>query len=146
MEEINNQEINLDLLPSIYNTNDRIIQSSPYGTCSTILINLVHGFLCPDKPYHFVEDNIYNKDYIKNFLVVKTHYVDVDRLINIQKEYNLYFVMSERYDNKYKSLIDNVFRTYKNVLIINYNELNETSELPLKEIVENVFVLLRRQG
>lgn len=105
----------------------RIIQSSPPRTGSTVLINLLHGFLKPNEPIHWDTHKCIHK-----FIITKTHETDIDKLSNMfGRQYNLYFVMSERNDEHVKALLN----ARPNVLVIGYDELNETPELSLDHII-----------
>ena len=112
----------------------RIIQSSPERTGSTLLLNLIHGFLSPEEEIHWDTDVKINE-----YLITKTHNINVDDMINRYKRYDLYFVMSERNDNKVKKLIDNRYREYSNVLIINYININVTDYLTIERVIEYSF-------
>ncbi len=114
--------------------NIRIIQSSPPQTGSTFLLNIIHGFLCPYESIHWNTENL-----IDSFLITKTHETDLNKFIERYKNYDLYFVMSERNDEKIQKLIDKDYRNMKNVLIINYDEINETKTNTLDNIVNNMF-------
>uniref|UniRef100_A0A6C0LLC6 Sulfotransferase domain-containing protein n=1 Tax=viral metagenome TaxID=1070528 RepID=A0A6C0LLC6_9ZZZZ len=113
---------------------NKIIQASPSHTGSTLLLNLIHGFLAPAEQIHWKTENK-----IHNHLITKTHNTSVDNLIEQFKQYKLWFVMSERNDEKTCKLIDDKYRKHRRVLIINYNEINETPSLSLDNIVENIF-------
>lgn len=113
---------------------NRIIQSSPPHTGSTLLLNLVHGFLAPSEEIHWKTEQK-----IHDHLITKTHNTNVDELSGAFNKYKLWFVMSERNDEKTRELIDDKYRKYKHVLIINYTEINETPILSLDNIVENMF-------
>ncbi len=60
-------------------------------------------------------------------------------MMNTYNQYKLFFVMSERDDNDISHPINEKYKKYHNVLVINYNEMNETNELSLDNIIENIF-------
>jgi hypothetical protein len=109
----------------------RIIQSSPEHTGSTLLLNLIHGFLEPEEKVRLGP--------VQDFLITKTHNINVDELMDTYEKYKLYFIMSERWDEKVKRPIPNKYRGYGNVLVIKYDDINETSRLSLESIVNNTF-------
>ena len=113
---------------------NRIVQSSIPHTGSTLLMNIVLGFLSPEEPMQW-----YNEKTIEKILISKTHNTNVDYIIDKHKEYNFFFVMSERNDKKIKGLIKDEYRNKDNVLIINYNEINVTTNLALDDVIENMF-------
>lgn len=112
----------------------KIIQSSSPRTGSTLLINLIHGFLRPKEEIHW-----HTETKIHEFLITKTHNTNIDWLISTYKEYELYFIMCERNDVKIKQLINDKYRNYKNILIIDYNNINVTDKLSLEEVIEYIF-------
>ena len=107
---------------------DIIIQCSPKHTGSTLLVNIIYGFIRPDDPIPWMKNN--NKNIHKN-IILKTHDCNIDKWMNDYKMYNLYFICSER-DNL---IIDPKFKKYKNVLCINYNELiNDSVEVIISRL------------
>jgi len=115
--------------------NVKVIQTSPPRTGSTLLLNLIHGFLSPNEKIHWDE----HVSEIDDYFISKTHVTDIDIILNKYKQYKLYFVVSERNDSKVKGLIVDKYRKYYNVLIINYNEINVTNELSFDNVIDNIF-------
>jgi hypothetical protein len=113
---------------------NRIVQSSLPHTGSTLLMNIVLGFLSPEEPIQW-----YNEKTIEKILISKTHNTNVNYIIDKHKEYNFFFVMSERNDQKIKALISDEYRNKNNILIIDYNEINVTTNLSLDDVIENMF-------
>lgn len=125
-----------------------IIQNSPQHTASTVLINALHGFIedLNVLPVCFVGKNYVNleKSYWRhNIILIKSH-SSIDSIIKMYgNKYKLFFVCSERCEKKNDIyMIDNKYRKYENVLIFDYNELNETENNSLNEIVENMYTKL----
>jgi hypothetical protein len=118
-----------------------IIQTSPPHTGSTFLVNALHGLftILHDKPIVYREpinniENIFKGD----IFIVKTHDMNIDKIIEKYGDlYTVYFVCSER-KNK-EIIINNKYKTYENVIIFDFDELNETSSHPLTEIVDNIY-------
>ena len=111
----------------------KIIQSSPPHTASTLLSNLIHGFICPQ------EEIQYSSDVIDNFLITKTHNLNIIDLENKYPQYKLFFIMSERNDSKVKAKINNELKKKSNVLVINYDKLLETDNNRIKNIIDYIF-------
>ena len=108
------------------NTNIRIYQSSYFSTGSTLLTNLIYGFLDPDK----------STGWGKNFeehICLKTHTVEMNTLL-CNKRYNIYIISSER-RKKYPK---NYYKNTDKVLIIKYDEILETENNTLKQICTNI--------
>ena len=114
----------------------RIIQASLPHTGSTLLLNLLLGFIAPHESYQWDTKNL-----IDSYLVTKTHNININKWTNKYKHYKLYFVMSERNDNKIHAVIPNKYKKKNNVLIINYNQINVTNKLLLDDVIENIFNL-----
>ena len=114
----------------------RVVQSGIGHTGTTPLANLIHGLVAPDSPVKFGDKNI------KNEIITKTHTADVDKLMKMHPEYELYFVMAERVDEKVNVRINDKHRSYKNVLVIDYGEILETPEWGVEDIADNLFTKL----
>lgn len=115
----------------------KILQASPTHTGSTVLLNLIHGFLKPDEEIHYDTETLIDK-----YLITKTHDTDVEKWEQKYPNYKLLFITSERYDDKIKKRIHEKYRAKPNVLVINYEVLLETATNPVGNIIDNVFNLL----
>ena len=124
----------------------RIIQSGYTHTGSTLLVNILYGFFCPNKPV-FIDDSNLNRVAMLGSktlrdlpsLITKAHRSDFDLIIEgYTGKYDLYFVVSER-DKPYEEH----YYKYDNVLLIKYDTLLETDRNPLNTIVKNVYEKLR---
>tara|TARA_R100001015_G_C4633180_1_gene197796 strand:- start:2355 stop:2954 length:600 start_codon:yes stop_codon:yes gene_type:complete len=121
----------------------KIIQASPPRTGSTVLYNLLYGFICPAKPSSETNNEIKQ--------IVITHNTDLnyweERLSGVRyqelKGVKWYFVCSERQSLKPPRIIDPKYYHKKNLLRIQFEELNETPEYPLEQIVENLYAKLK---
>ena len=107
----------------------KIIQSSYGGTGSTLLINLIYGFLEPQKPVKF-------RGYpdVKDNKIIKFHEPNFDKLIKNLKNYKIFIIASERnkkYEEKYYNR--------NNILIIKYCEILETEKNSLENICNNMY-------
>lgn len=112
----------------------KIIQSSHPDTGSTLLINLIHGFICPQEEIH-----CHTSATIDKFLITKTHNTNITELEDKYPQYKLLFIMSERNDSKIKAEINNKYKKKSNVLVINYNKLLETNNNSIKNIIDYTF-------
>jgi|TARA_B100000085_G_scaffold285482_1_gene321657 hypothetical protein len=121
----------------------KIIQASPPRTASTVLHNLLHGFICPTEPCPKSNDETKQ--------IIVTHNTDLDyweeRLSGAQHQecrgMKWYFVCSERRSLKPPRIIDPKYYQKENLLRIQFEELNETPEYSLKQIVENLYSKLK---
>ena len=117
-----------------------IIQASPYHTASTLLVNAIYGLVPFFKRHRIVcADEIDALKYTRNnLLIVKTHYLNFNRQVEQTTKLNMtpIFICSERPDKNY--LIPEEYRNWENVIIFNYNELNETPENSIENIVDNI--------
>ena len=111
----------------------KIIQSSPGQTGSTLLLNLIHGFISPEEEVHWNTESL-----IEKFLITKTHNTNITQLENNYPQYKLFFIMSERNDSKIKREIPNEYKKKSNVLVINYDKLLETNN-SIKNIIDYTF-------
>ena len=116
-----------------------IIQTSPEHTASTLLVNAIYG-LIPElfnKKIIGIWDNSFEK-YFENIIVIKNHNTNIDELIKkYDKNYKLVFICSERREKKY--LIDNKYKMYDNVVVFDFNELNETNNNTFIQIFDYIY-------
>lgn len=116
-----------------------IIQTSPKHTASTLLVNAIYGLI----PELFNKKiiGIWDYDfesYFENIICIKNHHTNIDELMNLyNKKYKLMFICSERQD--LNLFIDEKYKTYNNVVVFDFNELNETSDNSLTNIVDNIY-------
>jgi FkbM family methyltransferase len=114
-----------------------IIQTSPYRTASTLLVNALYGLipaLQKTKIIGFWDGNF--EQYFGDVIVLKHHNVHIDQLILEYNKYKLYFVCSERKDHGV--MIDRKFKFYSNVCVFDFNELNETPSNQVPNIIQNI--------
>ena len=115
-------------------TKFKIIQSSPDHTGSTVLINLVHGYLLPDENVHWNTETLIDK-----FLITKTHNTNIKFWEKKYPQYKLFFIMSERNDSKVCRKINSKYRKKSNVLIINYDKLLINDNYSQKNMIDYIF-------
>lgn len=121
-----------------------IIQTSPFRTCSTFLVNALYGLIpeCSNKRIIGLWKNNFEK-YFENVIIVKNHDINIDELMRkYDKYYKVVFVCSER--KEINKLIDSKYKTYNNTVVFSYEELNETKNNPLVEIVDNIYTKVKK--
>ena len=110
-----------------------IIQSSFMYTGSSLLVNILYG-LIPSLHHRYISsEQVKNNQFIE---IIKTNNTNIDEYINKYKylyKY-IYFVCSEKNERKFNPK----YKNYNNVLIFNLDQLNETEEQPLEDIINNV--------
>lgn len=117
-----------------------IIQTSPPNTASTFLVNAIYGLIPElfDKNIFFYDWDHNFDCHFENIISFKTHITNIDEFINKYKEnYKLVFICSERSKRNY--LIDKKYKTYNNVVVFDFDELNETPDNTLIQIVNNMY-------
>lgn len=115
-----------------------VIQTSPEHTASTFLVNSIYGLIPELFDKRII--GIWTPDfeeYFKDIIVIKNHNINIDELIDIYNEYKLVFICSERKNMNY--LIDEKYKTYNNVIVFDFDEINETSDNKLIDIVDNIY-------
>ena len=115
-----------------------IIQTSPYHTASTFLINAMYGMipeLSDKKIIGIGHDNF--EDYFNDIILIKCHNINIDELINTYAKYKLVFICSERAEKN--KLINHKYKDYNNVVVFDFKELNETHDNTLVQIIDNIY-------
>lgn len=117
-----------------------IIQTSPFHTASTLLVNILYGLLpglFDKKIIGTWTSNWSNIFKHSDIIVLKNHDTNIDKFIRMfGNRYNLYFVCSERKEKKY--FINPKYKKYKNVVTFDFAELLETNENSVEDIVKRV--------
>ena len=118
------------------NSNIKIVQCSKPHTGSTLLLNLIHGYICPDEEIHWNTEKLINQH-----CITKTHDVDIDKWIKKYPQYKIIFIGSNR--DKHPKISEK-YNKYDNVLVIDYNDINETATNSLEKIVNFTFDKFRK--
>ena len=120
-----------------------IIQTSPMHTCSTLLVNALYGLIpeCSNKRIYGVWNKNF-ENFFKNIIIVKTHDTNIDELIKRYSNYKVVFVCSERKEKN--KLINPIYKTYDNTIVFSYEELNETENNSLQDIVDNIYIKVKK--
>jgi len=120
-----------------------IIQYSPGRTGSTVLANALYG-LIPSLSnknvlfsYKLNFDDKLNLD--DDIFVIKSHTkITIDDYITeYNNDYKLFFICSER--EELNLLIDEKYKSYDNVIVFSFDELNESSTNTVPMIIENIY-------
>ena len=118
-----------------------IIQTSPMHTCSTLLVNSIYGLIpeLTDKKIILDSGSDENFDkYFNNIIVIKSHHTHIDALIErYEHKYKLFFICSER--KEYGYLIDEKYKSYNNVIVFQFEELNESHDNNIYKIIKNIY-------
>lgn len=114
-----------------------IFQTSPAHTASTFLVNAIYGMI-PELSDKRIIYDFFDENDTENIIVFKTHNINIDELMNKYKEkYEVFFVCSERSNKNY--LIDEKYKKYNNVVVFDFEELNETNDNTIIQIVNNIY-------
>jgi hypothetical protein len=122
-----------------------IIQSSFPRSASTLLVNALYGLvpalrLKKVQWHDFQRDSNFNSN--SDILIIKTHDRNIDELTQrLQNKYNLFFICSER--TATGSSFPDRYRTYDNVAIFDYADLNETAGRSLPVIAATIYNKVR---
>ena len=114
----------------------KIIQSSPPHTGSTLLLNLIHGFIAPLEKINVEYPSL---ESIEKSLIFKTHDLNIIDLENKFPNYKFFFIMSERNDSKVKKNINIEYKKKSNVLVINYDKLLITDNNTIRNVIDYTF-------
>jgi len=112
----------------------KIIQSSRPRTDSTLLLNLLHGFISPEEEIHWKTEKLIDK-----FLITKTHNTNITLMEYKYPQYKLFFIMSGRNDSHVQEEIDNEYKKKSNVLVINYDKILVSDNNSIDDIIEFTF-------
>ena len=121
-----------------------IVQCSIPHTASTLLVNAIYGLIpkLNDKDVLWVskleKNNCESYFQGQDIVVIKTHNTNIDEITEMWGDkYNLFFICSQRCE--YNKFIDANYKSYDNVIIFDYNELNETDDNNLDSIVDTIY-------
>lgn len=115
-----------------------IIQSGACRTGSTILVNLLYGFIIPNEHIRMFE-YVDHLPIFSQYSIVKTHLLCIDEIIELYGDkYDLYFVFSEREGASVPSP-----NKLCNKLYISYNEILESDTNSISNIVNTLYNKLR---
>jgi hypothetical protein len=122
-----------------------IIQTSPFHTASTFLINAIYGMIPELSSKRIIGTwNTNFQDYFEGDIIcLKCHNTNLNELTKIyKKNYTLLYVCSERQELNLK--IEEKYKKYANTIVFEFNELNETITNPLTAIVDNIHDKMRK--
>lgn len=120
----------------------RIIQASPHHTGSTFVYNLLAGFI-DNKPYPMscrYKPSTLPSALLEDNIIIKTHHTHIKDWSNTIKNYSLYFVCTERNDQKIKShFIPKQYKQMLNVLCIPYEDILVTESQKLNDVIKKIY-------
>lgn len=117
-----------------------IIQTGHMRTGTTLLVNLLYGFMSPDEKIRCLWEPDHDIHPFHTYNIYKSHNLNIDGFIKHHSEtHHLFFVCTER-DNK---KINQKYKKYGNVLVFDYNEILETDSYNMNQIIDNVYDKLR---
>ena len=114
-----------------------VIQTGPMRTGTTLLVNLLYGFISPHDKIHCLWETHHDIQVFHNKCnIYKSHCLNIDEFMRYnQEKYDVFFVCTERDDKK----IDEKYRNMRNVLLFDYNEILETDSYTTDQIIENTY-------
>mgnify|MGYP005988942739 FL=1 len=118
-----------------------VIQTGHMRTGTTLLVNLLYGFISPHEKIHCLWETHHDiQVFHTKCNIYKSHCLNIDEFMrHNQEKYNVFFVCTERDDKK----IDEKYRNMRNVLLFDYNEILETDSYTTDQIIENTYNKLR---
>jgi hypothetical protein len=117
-----------------------IIQTSPFHTASTFLVNAIYGMipeLSSKKIIGTWSRNFENYFAKENIICLKCHNTNLDALSKLYCRYKVLFVCSERQELDLK-IEEKYKKKYGNAVVFEFQELNETIDNPICKIVDNI--------
>jgi hypothetical protein len=111
--------------------NFKIIQCSPPRTASTLMVNLIAGLILPRYSILFRTGPDSSSEIP---FILKTHHTDITDWKEKYPDEKLYFIATER--DGY-GRIEKKYHSCRDVIIFNYNELLETENYSVKDIVDD---------
>ena len=116
-----------------------IIQTGHMRTGTTLLVNLLYGFMSPNEKIHCLWEPDHAIHPFHTYSIYKSHNLNIDRFMKYYGEtHNLFFICTERNNKK----IDEKYKKYNNVLVFDYNEILETDSYNMNQIIDNVYFKL----
>ena len=113
-----------------------IIQTGHMRTGTTLLVNLLYGFMSPNEKIHCLWEPDHQINPFHKYNIYKSHSLNIDGYMKHHGEkYNVFFVCTERDDKK----INQKYKKNKNVLVFDYNEILETDSYTMDQIIDAVY-------
>jgi len=117
-----------------------IIQTGHMRTGTTLLVNLLYGFMTPNEKIHCLWEPDHPIRPFHKYNIYKSHSLNIDGYIkHHSEECDMFFVCTER-DNK---KIPEKYKNNNNVLIFDYNEILETESYTMDQIINATYNKLR---
>ena len=118
-----------------------IIQTGHMRTGTTLLVNLLYGFMNPNDEIKCLWEIHHDiQSFQDKCNIYKSHCLNIEGFMQQhQEKYNVFFVCTERDDKT----ISEKYKKMHNVLIFDYNEILETESYTTEQIIENTYNKLR---
>lgn len=122
-----------------------IVQVSPLTgrTGSTLLANILYGMYRPDDAVKYVHSMYREEDFDNNIkntdVVVKTHCSDLQRIMDVNQDRKLLFIYSSRPELGKSYTIPKQYKSYGNVLNLQYKYIAEKKQPDSEKVIEHVF-------
>ena len=118
-----------------------IIQTGHMRTGTTLLVNLLYGFMIPEEEIRCLWETHHEIQLFHDKCnIYKSHCLDIEGFIQQhQEKYNVFFVCTERDDK----IINEHHKKRQNVVVFDYNEILETEAYPTDKIIENAYNKIR---
>ena len=140
-----------------------IIQTSPLHTASTVLVNGLYGMIpeISNMKVVYYQDcwdgnqideetwemslSLNTPNDFKNILVVKSHHTRLDYYLGkYGNSYDIYFVSSERKEKcSPEYMMPEKYRNYDNLIIFDYEEINESENHTVEDIISGMYDKLK---
>lgn len=117
-----------------------IVQTGHMRTGTTLLVNLLYGFMAPDEKIHCLWEPDHPIYPFHKYNIYKSHHLNIDEYMKQHSEkYEIFFVCTERDDKK----IPEKYKNNKNVLVFDYLEILETEFYNMDQIINATYDKLR---
>lgn len=117
-----------------------IIQTGHMRTGTTLLVNLLYGFMTPNEKIHCLWEPDHPIYPFHKYNIYKSHNLNIEGFMKHHSEKcKLFFVCTER-DNK---KVNENYKNKENVLVFDYNDILETDTYTMDQIIEVVYNKLR---
>ena len=118
-----------------------ILQASPIRTGSTVLVNVLYGLICKERPVVNIPIGNTSPIIVRDTVsILKTHDTRIDYWTRYFGSHDLYFITSERGDRK----LHRKYASRRDILRIQYDDLLETPQYTIDDIVAFVHCKVSR--
>lgn len=123
-----------------------IVQAAPPRTGSTLLTNILYGMYQPDVAIKHIpsmgKQSLFDKGIKNSYVVVKTHCVKLQRIMDVNQDRKLLFIYCSRPEHGKK--LPEQYKSYDNVLNIQYKDIAEKHQPDSNKVIEHVFYKVKQ--